>query len=122
VGSLEHFEVKEGYATFRPEGPTTLPAGFLAILAEAMAVCREKGVTRLLVDTRKLTHAPLTTAQRFSFGEGLAAFWDRSMTLALLCRADQLDPERFVTLVAANRGLHVSAYESEAAALSHLLE
>jgi hypothetical protein len=122
MASLEQFEVNEGYAAFRPEGPTTLPAGVLALLAQAMAACHEEGVTRLLFDARQLTHTPVTTVERFGFGNDLAAFWDRSVKLVLLARPDQIDSERFSLLVAANRGLPIGVHESEAEALSHLLE
>jgi hypothetical protein len=120
MASLEHFEVNEGYATFRPEGPITV-ADLLSLWQEALKVCRENAVTRLLIDHRKTTHASLTTVDRFRFSEGLAAFWDREIRLVLLCRPDQIDPERIGVVVAANRGLQVSVVDSEAEALRHLL-
>jgi hypothetical protein len=118
--SLEHFELHKGYATFRPEGPTTVP-DFLSLMTQAMEACLQSGVTRLLVDARKLHHVPLETVDRFDLGSGLAAFWDRSITLVLVGRADQIDRDRFAMFVAANRGMRVSVHEGEAEALSQLL-
>ena len=118
--SLEHFELHTGYATFRPEGPSTV-RGFLSLLAQAMEACHENGVTRLLVDGRNLTHTPFNTVERFELGSGLAAFWDRAIKLAIVGRPDQIDPEQFSRFVAENRGLPHTIHESEAEALSHLL-
>ncbi|HWX24355.1 MAG TPA: hypothetical protein VN083_04905 [Vicinamibacteria bacterium] len=118
--SLEHFELHEGYATFRPEGSTTVP-GFLSLVAQAMKACLESGVTRLLVDARNVSHLPLAAVEWFQVGSGLAAFWDRDIKLVMVGRPDQIDPERFGVSVAENRGLRYSVYESEAEALAHLL-
>jgi hypothetical protein len=120
VVPLEHFELNKGYAVFRPEGPTTVPA-FLSLVAQAMEACLQNGVKRLLVDGRKLNHLPLTTVEWFELGSGVAAFWNRDIKLVMVGRPDQIDPERFGCFVAENRGLRVNAYASEAEALSHLL-
>jgi hypothetical protein len=117
---LAGFELRTGYAFYQPEGATNV-AGFLQLLEQAMAACRESGATRLLVDARALRHPFLGTHQLFELGSGLAAFWDRDIRLAMVGRSDQIDPERFGRLVAENRGLRYSAHTTEADALRALL-
>ncbi|HXB55486.1 MAG TPA: hypothetical protein VN461_11920 [Vicinamibacteria bacterium] len=117
---LPQFELNENYATFRPEGPATV-AAFVSLVHQAMKACQDRGVTRLLVDARQLSHAPLTAVGFFELGSSLAAAWDPHIRLAMVGRPDQIDRERFGVLVAENRGLRYSVHESEAEALSHLL-
>jgi hypothetical protein len=120
MDSLPDFEAKDGYAIFRPGGRTSVQS-FLSLLEGAVGACQSHGVTKLLVDARKLDHPTLTTHQIFAFATGLATFWDRSIKLAMLSRPDQIDPEQFGRLVAGNRGLHFSSHLNEADALKALL-
>ncbi len=117
---IEGFELKEGYAVFRPSGPTTVPE-FLGLLEQAMKACQATATTRLIMNVTQLTYAPLTLADRFTLGEKLAAFWDRRIRLVFLPREGQRDPEGFASFVAHNRGLRVGIEGDEAAALSWLL-
>src|SRR5258708_351253 len=96
---LQHFELNEGYATFRPEGPTTVPA-FLSLVEQAMKACQESGVRRLLVDARGLSHTRLAAVGFFELGSGLAAFWDPHIRLVMVGRPDQIDREQFGVFVA----------------------
>jgi hypothetical protein len=120
MGSLPGFEVKDAYALFRPSGRASVES-FLALIESAVRACQSEGVTKMLLDARKLEHPPLTTHQIFAFATGLAAFWDRRIRLAIVSRPDQMDPERFGRLVAGNRGLHFSSHLDEADALRDLL-
>jgi hypothetical protein len=116
----EGLEFREGYAFYHPVGPTSVPA-FIAILGGVMEACRDRGAVRLLVDLRDLSHPPLRDADRYDMGAGLAAFWDRSIRLAWIGRADQMDPKRFGVMVATQRGLSLSAgHEDEGEALRWL--
>lgn len=117
---LEGFELKEGYAVFRPSGPTTVPE-FLGLLEQAMQACQFAGTDRLLVNVTQLEHPPLSTTDRFTLGDGLAALWDRRIRLVFVPHAAQRDPQRFAAFVAENRGLRVGIHANEAAALSWLL-
>ncbi|MGE0455911.1 MAG: hypothetical protein AB7O37_19520 [Vicinamibacteria bacterium] len=118
--ALEAFEVKDGYAVFRPAGPTTVEQ-LLVMLEQAMKACQDAGVARLLVNVSRLRHPDLTTSDRFHLGDRMAAFWDRRIRLAVVPREDQIDPERFGAFVAQNRGLRVGPHADEAAALSWLM-
>ena len=117
---LQGFELREGYACFRPWGPIT-PEAYPELLKKAMLACQEHQVTRLLVDVRLLTHRPITDIDRFHIADTLAAFWDRRIKLATVGRTDQIGPERFGILVAKNRGLYAWDCTSESEALNLLL-
>ena len=117
----EGFELNEGYASFRPTGPTSVER-LLEQLKQVMAACQGHKMTRLLVNTTGLSHKPLTTVERFQWGSGLAGFWDRGIKLAMVGRPDQFDSERFGKLVALNRALHYGSYIDEADALQWLLK
>jgi hypothetical protein len=121
MNDLEHFEICEGYASFRPVGRVTWKTA-LELFEQAMGACSENCVTRLLVSTALLTHTPLTLAERYFLGEGLARRWDRSIRLSVVARADQIDPDRFGWRVARNRGLDFGLYEIEAEAIRWLFE
>jgi hypothetical protein len=118
---MEHFEIKEYYASFDPVGQTPLPS-LIALLKRVMTNCQENRVSRLQVNLTRLTHHWLTTPDRYFLAEGLARFWDRSIKLSLICRTDQIDPQRFGQLVASNRGLNISIFTSEEDGLAWLLE
>lgn len=120
MASLEHFELRDGYATFRPEGPTSLE-DIRALLEQAMKACQEHNVTRLIYDVTKLSHKPLTVTDRFEMFDGLARVWDRRIRVAWVVRQDQMDPAGFGVMVAANRGLGHERYLTEAEALEWLL-
>ena len=115
------FDLNEGYASFRPVGPTTME-GFLLLLDQARRACQEQGLTKLLVNATRLSHRPLMTADWFQWGSGLAVLWDRNIRLAMVARTDQIDPDRFGALVAQNRGLHYGLFTNEEEALGWLLE
>ncbi len=119
MDALQAFEVKDGHAVFRPAGPTTVEQ-VPVMLGQAMKACQDAGVSRLLVNVSQPRHPDLTTSDRFHLGDRMAAFWDRRIRLAIVAREDQIDPERFAAIVAQNRGLRVSPYADEAAALSWL--
>jgi hypothetical protein len=116
LAPLEHFSIRDGCGYLRPEGETTV-AAFLVLLSRAMAGCQAAGANRLLVNGVGLRHPPLTTTDRYAIGATIAATWDPGVKLALVGRADQIDPSRFGALVARNRGFRVEAFESEDAAL-----
>src|SRR5215510_961525 len=118
---LEHFDIRDGYAYFRPVGTVTWQT-VLTLFEKAMVVCSENRLQRLLISTELLTHKPLTLAERYFLGEGLARRWDRSIRLAIVARVDQLDPDRFGWRVARNRGFDFGLYDVEADATRWLLE
>src|SRR5262245_8952550 len=118
---LERFEVREGYAHFRPIGRVTWRSA-ITLFEQAMAACNENQVTKVIVDTKLLTHQPLTLADRYFLGEALARLWDRSIKLCVVARSDQIDPDRFGWRVAHNRGLDFGLFEDETEAMQWLFE
>jgi hypothetical protein len=111
--------IQDGYARFAPAGLVT-PKEFVAALKQVMVECQAHGQTKLLVDTRSLTHAPLSTGDRYDLSDGLASFWDRAILLSMVVRKDQEDARHFGQLVARNRGLLIGLYQEEAPAIRWL--
>jgi hypothetical protein len=108
---VDGFELKVDHALLRAAGPPT-PDSLVALFREAMRLCQEARVTKLLVDLTQLTPGPITTIHRFEFANGVAEFWDREIKLCLVLRPDQIDAEQFGRLVARSRGLRVGVVTS----------
>ena len=118
----ERFEIGDGHATHRPEGHASFQEA-LELASQAVVYCRENGIRRLLIDTTKLTgFGTLGTAERFTVGERLASDARAAVKVALLARPEVLDPNRFGTTVARNRGLFSSSFSSESEAWKWLLD
>jgi len=111
--------VHEGYARFAPAGPGTV-GSLAAVLEHVMQECQTFAQTRLLVNVRSLDFPSLSAVDRYELSETVAGFWDRSILLAMVARADQIDPERFGQKVAVNRGLFVAVFTDEVPAVEWL--
>lgn len=116
---LDYFTAQGDCAYFRPQGPATWQS-FVALLRLAMAESKAARVTKLLVNAAKLDHAPLEVTDRFSLATEIVTMWDRSIKIVLVGRPDQLDKERFVQLVAGNRGLQLGVAGTEGEGLAWL--
>jgi hypothetical protein len=118
----ERFEIGEGHAIHRPAGDVSFQEA-LDLLSEAIVYCRENGIRRLLIDTTKLTgFAAPGTAERFSMGERLARDARAAVKVAMVAKAELLDPSRFGVIVARNRGFFTKAFSSEPEAWKWLLD
>lgn len=92
----------------------------------ALGACLESGLSRALIDFTHVTFDhPATTLERFDLGSHIAAeivaYREQGlirMQVAFLGREDQYNPERFVEIVARNRGGQVKATTSLAEALA----
>ena len=103
---MEGLYVRGQRAVFRPTGAAIIET-MIVMMRDAMIECQRAGVVVLLVDTRSLSHAPLTTSDYFRFGHEIGVGWDRSIRLGILARPDQQDREAFAATVARDRGLRV---------------
>ena len=63
----------------------------------------------------------LSTFDRYQIGEELATAAEGQVRVALVARAELIDPERFGITVARNRGLTADVFTTDAAALAWLL-
>jgi hypothetical protein len=117
----ESFQIAEGYAIYRPTGNVSLQEA-ISLISQAITFAKNSQIRRLLVDSTKLTgFGPIGTVDRYQMGEQLADAGRLSVRLAMVARAELIDPHRFGVTVARNRGLDVDVFTSEATALAWLL-
>ena len=82
-----------------------------------------QGVNRLLVDTTGLTGFPSPSVwERFWMASEWAAVVHSAVRLAIVARAELIDPDRFGITVARNRGLFANVFSEEPAAIEWLLD
>ena len=101
-----------------------MPLGHAADqLTEAILVAREHGLSRLLVDARDLlpTGKPAIASGYFRMLE-LARASDGHVRVALIAEPGRLDPRGFGALAAANSGLAIKLFATEAEAMGWLSE
>jgi hypothetical protein len=114
------FEVYDGYACFRPSGQVTFHEA-VGVIANAISEAVGQGIRCLLVDTINLRGFPHpTTSERYFMAEQWAAR-SRGLRLAVVARSEIIDPPRFGTMVARNRGLFAQVFDSEPEAIAWLL-
>jgi hypothetical protein len=122
MNAPESFQMAEGYAIYRPIGNVSIQEA-ISLVSQAITFARNIQIRRLLVDSTKLTgFGPLGTVDRYKMGEQLADAGRLSVRLAMVARAELIDPQRFGVMVARNRGLDVDVFTSEAKALAWLLD
>jgi hypothetical protein len=115
-----NFETHDGYACFRPSGDVTFYLA-VAMIADAIAQGAEQGIQRLLVDTTGLLGFPHpTTAERHHMAEQWASR-SSGLRLAVVARAELIDPLRFGVTVARKKGLFSNVFSSEQEAVRWLL-
>lgn len=117
---LEHLEVKEGICEFRPRRECSLVEA-VDLIDSAIAYCRDRGVSKLLVDTRGLVGVAVPSLMdRFLMVEEWARQAKGMVVVVLVVRAEYIHPEKFGMKVAADFGLTADIYASEADALKWL--
>ena len=118
----EHFQVAEGYGCYRPVGRFSHQEA-VDLISAAIAFARENRIGRLLVDCTHLTECVRPeTWQRFEMGSHFATEARSSVILALVAKAEFIDPDGFGVKVARNRGLLANVFASEPEALAWLLD
>jgi hypothetical protein len=93
----------------------------VALVRAAIVAARENRARELLVDTRELVgfDSP-ATFQRFLAAVNWAEAANASLRLAMVARAELIDPDKFGVIVAANRGLVSNIFPTEAEARAWL--
>jgi hypothetical protein len=112
----------EGYAAYRADGEVTLQVA-VAGMTQVIELCHQHQVKRLLIDTTALTgfESP-SMGEQFEIAAQWAMAARGAIKIALVLHPDMIDPERFGTTVARNRGLQFDTFASEAEALAWLLD
>src|SRR6186997_1204522 len=107
------FEVIGRRAFYRPQGIVTLEEG-LALLTAATEYAHSLGLRELLLNAVGLTgYQQPSILDRYEFISTLASIAAGSQRIALVIPAEVIDPQRFGTLVAGNRGLESNVFASE---------
>ena len=118
----EHFEMAEGYACHRPVGQVSLQEA-IDLISRAIAFSRDHQIRRLLVNATGLTgFEPPGTWERFWLATQFAEAARSAVKVALVTRAEMIDPQRFGVTVARNRGLLAQVFTSEGEAWAWLLD
>jgi hypothetical protein len=110
----------EGRAFYRPVGSVSFDDAVARVRA-AIAAVRSSIVRDLLVDTTALTGFPSPdTFQRFLAAVAWSDEARGGLRLAMVGRAEMIDPNKFGVTVAANRGLESNIFTTEVEARAWL--
>ena len=113
-------EIDADIGRFSPTGERSLVEAE-ALIADAIAACRDRGISRLLVDATGMTGVPVPTlVERFLIAEEWAQASDGDVVLALVIAAEYIHPRKFGVSVAADRGMVTDVFTSRAEALGWL--
>ena len=120
MDELNGFVVEEGGGLYRPVGSVSFDEA-VALVSDAIAAARRNQVRDLLVDTTALTGLPSPdTFQRFLAAVAWSDEARGGVRLAMVARAELIDPNKFGVTVAANRGLVSNIFTTEAEARAWL--
>jgi hypothetical protein len=120
LDELDGFDLEGGRGLYRPVGSVSFTEA-VALVRAALAAARRNQVRDLLVNTTALTGFPSPhTFQRFLAAVEWAAEASGSVLLAMVARAEMIDPEKFGVTVAANRGLESNIFTTEGEACAWL--
>ncbi len=109
-----------GLGIYRPVGSVSFDE-LTTMIRDAVAFCAARHIRELLVDTTRTTgfNSP-STLQRFTAVESWAGVGMGRVRLAVIARAEHIDPRRFGVTVAHNRGLSSNIFSTEAQARAWL--
>jgi hypothetical protein len=113
-------EKAPGYVSVTFSGLFTFEAAKRSIDTMVEACAKER-CTRVLFDCRPMT-GPLTVMNRFDVAEYGASVVPASLKVAMLGRADQILPDRFLENVARNRGMRMTLFTDLGEAIAWLAE
>jgi hypothetical protein len=120
LDELADFVLEEGCGFYRPVGSVSFDEA-VALVRAAIAATRRNEAQDILVDTTALTGFPSpTTIERFFAVLQWAAEAEGCLRLAMVARAEMIDPEKFGVTVAAMRGLATNIFTTEAEARAWL--
>jgi hypothetical protein len=105
-------QISNGLCTYRPRGSYSLLKA-VALVSSAIAYCRERGVTRLLIDVTELSDLPIPTlVDRFLMVEDWAQVANGMVIVAMVAPAEYIHPQKFGVKVALHFGLICDVYTS----------
>jgi hypothetical protein len=105
-------EIGNGLGTYRPRGSYSLLEA-VALVSTAISYCRERGVTKLLIDVTELTDTPIPTlVDRFLMVEEWAQVANGTVVVAMVALPEYIHPQKFGVKVALHFGLICDVYTS----------
>jgi hypothetical protein len=110
---IERYEIREGHICFLVTGPANM-ARWVAIHKQAMEICKEHHLNKVMLDTTQVTGPYMNTVDRFRVATEVEKFWDRRMWLALVIAEDQITPDQLGVLSANNRGIRATVFTNQA--------
>lgn len=114
---LQHFETVGERGYFRPKGSVSLVQA-VAMIDAALEFACTRGLRAVVVNVTELTgFASPSVVERYDLMTQWAYTVRGRARVAVVARPELIDPEGFDVMVAANRGLVVEVFESEADAL-----
>lgn len=120
MSPLENLEVMDGVCRFRPRGECALVEA-VDLISRAIAYCRRRGVSRLLVNATGLVGLPIPSlVDRFLMVEMWAEESSGLVAVVLVVQAEYIHPQKFGVQVAADFGLVADVHTSETAAFKWL--
>lgn len=109
-------------AYYRPAGKVTLDAA-VELVDRAVVFARVHHVPKLLVNAVNLTGFPSPNLpERYFAARKFADSSTSRVQLALVIRAEMIDPEKFGVIVARNAGMNADVFAAEPEALAWLLK
>jgi hypothetical protein len=120
MNTLKHFEQVGRRGFFRPVGVVTF-AQAVDIVGEGMRHARSLDLIDLLVNTSGLSgFPPPDVFARYSLAGKWAESAGQWLRVALVARAEIIDPEKIGVLMAQNRGVTGDVFTTETAAVAWL--
>jgi len=118
--AIETITCHNGLCTFRPCGRYSL-VDAVDLVSGTIAFCRKQSVNMLLVDATGLVDLPVPSlADRFLMIEDWASEAAGTVIVAMVIRAEYIDPRKFGVNVAQRFGLAMNVHTSEEEALAWL--
>jgi len=117
---LDLIEVGDDLCQYRPRGRYSLVEA-VDLISRAIADCRDRGVTRLLIDVTGIEDLPIPTlVDRFLMVEDWAHAAQGTVVVAMVTSSKYIHPRKFGVTVAAHLGLVCDVCTSEEAAAKWL--
>ena len=116
----DFFETIGSRGFYRPVAQVTFEQA-IEMVAGAMRYAREHGLVDLLANTNALTGFPQpSTFARYSLAVKWAEAAGGALRVALVTRAEIIDPQKIGVLMAQNRGVNGDVFTNETDALAWL--
>ncbi|HEV2977321.1 MAG TPA: hypothetical protein VG425_07005 [Casimicrobiaceae bacterium] len=116
----QRVEVRDGIGRFLLSGEFSLVEA-VELISKAIAYCRDQKTDKLLIDAAGVVGVSIPSlVDRFLIAEEWAQEAEGMVVVVLVVRAEYIHPEKFAVRVAADFGLTLDVYTSEAEAMKWL--